>query len=209
MSTLEQLQLIESIIEESPAIIFRWIIREDWPVEYVSKNIEQLGYTQEEMMSGKVSWPDITHPDDLDRLENEVGGFLSSGADRWSQTYRIRARDGSYRWMRDWNLVLFDAQGAPIKIQGIVIDISKEKDAERERSDIEKKLRDALTHIISGFIPICSDCKAIRDTTGKWNPVEEYIGHKNPVKFTHGLCPACHMKRTERLKETGGEEKKN
>ena len=33
MSNIKELQLIESIVETSPAIIFRWIVQEDWPVE--------------------------------------------------------------------------------------------------------------------------------------------------------------------------------
>jgi hypothetical protein len=35
MTEFEELKLIESIVENSPAIIFRWIIQEGWPVEYV------------------------------------------------------------------------------------------------------------------------------------------------------------------------------
>ena len=46
MSNLEELYLLESIVEASPAIIFRWLIQEGWPVEYVSRNVEQLGYTR-------------------------------------------------------------------------------------------------------------------------------------------------------------------
>jgi len=42
MADIEELELIESIVESSPAIIFRWIIQEGWPVEFVSKNVAQL-----------------------------------------------------------------------------------------------------------------------------------------------------------------------
>lgn len=180
MSTFEHLLLVESIIEASPAIIFRWIIQESWPVEYVSKNIEQLGYTQEEMISGKISWPGITHPDDVPRLEKEVKDFLADGKDRWSQTYRLRAHDGSYRWMRDWNLLLRDDQGVPRKIQGIVMDITKEKSAEQQREDAQKELEKALAKVISGFLPICAQCKAIRDSAGNWIPIENYIFTRAP-----------------------------
>ena len=199
MSNIKELQLIESIVETSPAIIFRWIIQEGWPVEYVSRNIEQLGYTQEEMISGKVSWPGITHPDDHPRLEKEVKGFLADGIEKWSQTYRIYARDGTYRWIRDWNLLLRAEQGVPWKIQGILIDITKEKAVEQQREDTQKELEKALAKVISGFLPICAQCKAIRDSSGHWTPIENYIVHKSPVEFSHGYCPECVKKVLEDL----------
>jgi PAS domain S-box-containing protein len=194
MSNLEELHLLESIVEASPAIIFRWIIEEGWPVEYVSRNVEQLGYTQEEILSGQISWPGITHPDDVPRLEREVRGVVAHGPDRWSQTYRLRARDGAYRWIRDWNLLLRDDQGVPRKIQGIIMDMTKEKAAEEQRVDAERELEKALARVISGFLPICAQCKAIRDSAGKWISIEKYIFDKSQVQFSHGYCPECAKK---------------
>ena len=201
-SSIEELKLIEDIVERSPAIIFRWIIQEGWPVEYVSKNVEQLGYTQEDMLSGKVSWPGITHPNDLGRLEQEVKDFLTRGVDEWSQSYRIRAQDGEYRWMRDWNLVLRDEHGLPKKIQGIIIDITKEKTEAQHRERIQKQLEKALANVVSGFVSICAQCKAIRDEAGNWIPIESYITQKNLVQFSHGYCPECGHKALEDLKSS-------
>jgi len=191
MDDFEELRLIESIVESSPVIIFRWIISEGWPVEYVSKNVSQLGYTQQDLLAGAVSWPGITHPDDEARLEREVKGFLESGQDSWSQTYRIRMRDGAYRWMRDWNLLLRDQNDAPHRIQGIIIDITKEKSAEQQREDAQHQLAGAMARVISGFLPICAKCKAIRNEDGSWTPIERYIAEKSAVQFSHGYCPSC------------------
>jgi PAS domain S-box-containing protein len=199
MTHIEELKLIESIVESSPAIIFRWIIQEGWPVEFVSKNISQLGYTQDEMLSGKVSWPGITHPDDEPRLQEEVKANLAKGADTWSQMYRIRAADGAYHWMRDWNLLLRDEQEVPRKIQGIIIDITQEKAEEQQRQQAQKELEQALSKVISGFVPICAQCKAIRDDTDKWIPVETFITRKSQARFSHGLCPGCLVRFKENL----------
>jgi PAS domain S-box-containing protein len=197
MTDIEELKLIESIVESSPAIIFRWIIQEGWPVDFVSKNISQLGYTQDDMLSGKVSWPGITHPDDEPRLQEEVEANLAKGADTWSQMYRIRAADGVYHWMRDWNMLLRDEQKVPRKIQGIIIDITKEKVEQQQRQQAQLELEQVLSKVISGFVPICAQCKAIRDDAGKWIPVEKFIIGKSQVQFSHGLCPVC----LERFKE--------
>lgn len=183
MKTAE-LRLIESIVESSPAIIFRWRIEAGWPVEYVSRNVAQLGYTRQDILSGRVSWPAITHPGDVPRLEQEIQTFLKKKIDRWSQTYRIRAKDGRYRWMRDWNLLLRGKKGVPRKIQGIILDVSAEKAA-------QARLENALEKVLSGFIPICAECKAIRDKAGRWQPVEQYLHRKSRARFTHGYCPRC------------------
>ncbi len=137
-------------------------------------SIEELqpGYTQQDLLSGAVSWPGITHPDDDARLEWEIQGLLESCRDRWSQTYRIRTRDGAYRWMRDWNLLFRDENGAPRKIQGIMIDITKEKTAEQQREDARYQLAGAMARVISGFLPICAKCKAIRNEDDSWTSVE-------------------------------------
>jgi PAS domain S-box-containing protein len=140
MTDIEELEFIKPIIERSPAIIFRWTVTEGWPVEFVSENISRLGYTREDMLTGKVSWPGITHPDDVPRLEKENEGYLANDVDSWSQTYRVRTANGTYVWMRDWNLLIRDDQGVPKKIQGIAIDVTAQKIAEAQLEDRTKKL---------------------------------------------------------------------
>jgi DNA-binding response OmpR family regulator len=51
---------------------------------------------------------------------------------------------------------------------------------------------------IKGLLPICSDCKRIRDEQNDWQTVEKYLALRTETTFTHGLCPGC-MK--ERMKE--------
>ncbi len=44
---------------------------------------------------------------------------------------------------------------------------------------------------LRGLLPICSNCKKIRDEKGSWHHVEAYITHRSEVEFTHGICPEC------------------
>lgn len=41
------------------------------------------------------------------------------------------------------------------------------------------------------LLPICSHCKKIRDTEGKWKHLEEYFGEKYGIQFTHSICMNC------------------
>jgi sigma-B regulation protein RsbU (phosphoserine phosphatase) len=56
-----------------------------------------------------------------------------------------------------------------------------------------QELRDALeqVNLLSGFLPICSYCKKIRDDKNYWEQVESYITKHSEAKFSHAICPQC------------------
>ncbi|MFH1135807.1 MAG: PAS domain-containing protein [Pseudomonadota bacterium] len=57
-------------------------------------------------------------------------------------------------------------------------------------------LRQALEEVgtLRGFIPICSNCKNIRDDHGYWQKVEQYVQEHSEAQFSHGICPDCAKK---------------
>ena len=68
--------------------------------------------------------------------------------------------------------------------------------AEREKSEA---LRRSLSEIrvLEGLLPICAQCKKIRDTEGTWQHLEVYIGERSSARFSHGYCPECARKALE------------
>ena len=58
-----------------------------------------------------------------------------------------------------------------------------------EKERLERALKDVKT--LSGLIPICSNCKKIRNDTGYWEQVETYIRAHSDADFSHGICPDC------------------
>lgn len=54
-------------------------------------------------------------------------------------------------------------------------------------------LRQALEQIktLRGILPICANCKKIRDDQGYWNQVEVYVRDHTEAEFSHGICPEC------------------
>ena len=70
------------------------------------------------------------------------------------------------------------------------------KKAEAEREKLIAKLQKALRKVktLSGFLPICSSCKKIRDDQGYWNQIELYIRKHSDAEFSHGICPDCAKK---------------
>jgi len=67
----------------------------------------------------------------------------------------------------------------------------KRRQAEEAREVARKELQEALTKILSGFLPICAKCKKIRDDVSQWVEIEAYIRHHTDVEFSHSICPTC------------------
>ena len=40
-------------------------------------------------------------------------------------------------------------------------------------------------------LPICSECKKVRDEKGRWQQIELYLHRHHGIDFTHGYCPDC------------------
>lgn len=59
-----------------------------------------------------------------------------------------------------------------------------------------KELEEALAKVktLSGLIPICANCKKIRDDDGYWHQVEVYVRDHSEAEFSHGICPECAKK---------------
>jgi hypothetical protein len=51
----------------------------------------------------------------------------------------------------------------------------------------------ALTEVknLKGLLPICGQCKKIRDDQGYWSQIESYLSEHTDATFTHGVCPDC------------------
>jgi len=84
--TAEALRMAEVIIDNSPAILFRRLADIDDPrLVYVSDNLRQLGYTSEEFMSGKITFRDIVHPDDGERVAQEIRYYTEKDVEEYRE----------------------------------------------------------------------------------------------------------------------------
>lgn len=140
----ERRRELERIISRSPAIIFLWRNAPGWPVEYVSDNVRQWGYTPEELLSGDLPYSRIIYPDDLERIAEEVQYYTEGGIDNYVQEYRIVRKNGEVRWVEDRTWLRRDERGRITHYQGIVIDITERKQAEEAQRALLEGLRNVL-----------------------------------------------------------------
>lgn len=67
---------------------------------------------------------------------------------------------------------------------------------EMERERLLGELQEAMASIktLRGLLPICAACKKVRDDSGYWNRIEDYLRDRSEAEFTHGICPECARK---------------
>ena len=89
-----------------------------------------------------------------------------------------------------------DCKGTPTSVQGSARDVTSRIQAEKERDRLIQKLQKTLLKVktLSGLLPICANCKNIRDDKGYWRQLEEYISRHSEAEFSHSICPRCASK---------------
>lgn len=64
-----------------------------------------------------------------------------------------------------------------------------QRNLEEKNIELEKAL-DQVEEL-RGMLPICANCKDIRDDQGYWRKIEEFITNHSKARFSHSICPTC------------------
>ena len=138
-----------------PAVIFRWLAQEGWPVAYVSPNVqEQFGYEPETFTRGLMSYADIVHPEDWPRVAAQASDCARTGNSTLTHEYRIAAADGVWRWLHDTTLAIRDRSGLVTHYHGYVIDVTARRAAQAELASERRTTRLILENIADGVFGI-------------------------------------------------------
>jgi len=102
-----------------------------------------LGYRPGELPMNVVTWAELVHPDDLERVLAAIEAHFEDPGVEYSAEFRLRRADGSWHWVRAaGEVVERRPDGSPQRMVGVHIDIQQLREAlsEAERASAEKTL---------------------------------------------------------------------
>ncbi|ACK68588.1 PAS/PAC sensor hybrid histidine kinase [Gloeothece citriformis PCC 7424] len=108
---------------------------------------EMLGYEDHEISSHLREWSSRVHPDDLQEVLRQVMDHLARKTDYYESEYRVRCKDGTYKWTLDRGKAVWDETGKPIRMVGSRRDITDAKQAAEELKRQKEVLQTIFDHI--------------------------------------------------------------
>ena len=105
---------------------------------------QQLGYADDELPNCFDAWRERLHPDDATATLQSISDRLAGLPGPEDREFRLRHRDGSWRWIYSRAEVTRDAQGQAVRMMGSHIDITRLKAAEQARMESEQRFKSAF-----------------------------------------------------------------
>jgi len=131
---------------------------------------EMLGYEEDEIKNNNDEWLKYIHPDDFDWVTAHNQDYFERKIPKYSIEYRLRAKDGSYKWILARAQAIWNEQGKPIRMVGANTDIT-------ERKLVEEKLRDSqqkLSFLVQSA-PLAVIERNLNGEVVTWNQAAENI----------------------------------
>ncbi|HEV3438843.1 MAG TPA: PAS domain S-box protein, partial [Gemmata sp.] len=115
-----------------------------WQFRYISPLLARIAGRPFEFFDQQPSpfkWSEVVHPSDRETYRSWLRRLLTGTASDAEQQYRILAPDGSVRWVRDRLQVVRDASGRPNRIDGCLVDVTDQRQAEEALRQSEQRFR--------------------------------------------------------------------
>ncbi|MCC7566338.1 MAG: PAS domain S-box protein, partial [Methanomicrobiaceae archaeon] len=173
--------------------------------DYYSAAIEQItGFTVQETLAMTVDEIlERVHPDDRPRVLAEKVNATPT-ATGGTADYRFLCKDGTYRWISDRFRIIYDAKGKPLFREGIVRDITEQKQSEealRESEERYRALATASSEVLYRMSPDWSEMRQLTSqgflsNTEQSNPtwIQDYIPRKDQPHVIAAINEAIRTK---------------
>ena len=142
------------LVERLPLIVYVDVADATSTSLYVSpQTTEVLGHTPEDWASSPDFFLSILHPGDRERVIAETTHMIATG-ERLRSEYRLLRRDGSIAWVRDEGVLVRDADGTPLCMQGYIIDITHRMEREAALRTSDARTRAMLDAALDGVVSV-------------------------------------------------------
>jgi diguanylate cyclase (GGDEF)-like protein/PAS domain S-box-containing protein len=124
--------------------VWEWLL-ESGEMHFSRRWRELLGYGVDDLANDALEWFDRVHPDDLRELREDLDAHIEGHKPYHEHEHRIRASDGSYRWVITRGVVQRNTAGRPVRMAGSLTDTSDYR--LREQKLLEESRHDSLTNL--------------------------------------------------------------
>ncbi|HEU0234405.1 MAG TPA: PAS domain-containing protein [Gallionella sp.] len=133
------------LVEQIPAITYTTALDEPGKLLYISPQIRQLGFSPEEWLADPDGLLKQIHPEDRTLVRAEIARCYESGEPLRCE-YRLFTRAGEVRWLLNEASLVRHASGEPLFLQGVLVDITKGKEAEEELHMHRRRLEELVAN---------------------------------------------------------------
>ncbi len=144
----DALQNLEEAIEAGGVGLWDWdLLTND--ITYSDKWKQQLGYAPDEIADSYDSWESRVHPDDLDEALASIQAAIQEGEEYSDTMFRMRHKDGSWRWIIAHGSVTRNDDGTAVRMRGSHLDVT---DRRKLQARVEQSQRlDAIGTLAAGI----------------------------------------------------------
>ena len=199
----ESRRVLATLMNNLPGMAYRCRNDTDWTMEFVSGGCQDLtGYSPKDVIdNAKISYNDIIHPDDRQRIWDEVQKSLEKGHP-FKLQYRIITRENTEKWVWEQGNQVTSPEGELIALEGFITDISAYKEAEKQSTLLSSIVRQSNEGIalvgLDGNIQFIN--RAFAEMHG-YQP-EELVGKNLSIFHTADQMPAVDDA-NEKIRQTG------
>jgi PAS domain S-box-containing protein len=133
-------------------------------VDWDDNHIRLLGLLPGEVEGSYQAWRDRVYPEDIDRVEQTIAEALATQTD-YEAEYRVVYPNGSIHWLVARGRGIYNTDGQPVQMLGVILDISEQRDAalrERKRAEaasvleernrMAREIHDTLAQAFTGIL---------------------------------------------------------
>ncbi len=126
-------QRLELAVKAGNLGLWDWNVAES-SVYYSPVWKAQLGYEDHELPNTFATWKDGMHPEDVGNALQLVQEYVEDASlgERFVHEFRMRTKDGAWRWIAGYGVVVRDARGVGVRVTGCHLDITERRQREQE-----------------------------------------------------------------------------